>query len=62
MAEYRNPLQEILSAVEPEPKTVWDLTRERADDYEEWQEQVYNGDTLRGFADWLHATDEEEED
>lgn len=55
--EYRNPFREILSGVEePNP---WDLTRKFPDEYEEWQTQVYNGDTLRGFADWLTARQEE---
>lgn len=31
----------------------WDLTREKPDEYEEWQTQVYNGDTLLGFKTWV---------
>lgn len=59
--EYRNPLMEILSAATPEPRSHWDLTRERPDEYEEWQTQVYNGDTLLGFVGWLNARDEDDE-
>lgn len=40
----------------------WDLTREEPDAYADWKYEVGNGDTLLGFADWLKAKREEEED
>lgn len=31
----------------------WALTHDQPDDYEEWQRQVYDGDTILSFADWF---------
>lgn len=31
----------------------WDVTRERPEEYERWQYEANNGDTLLGFLDWL---------
>jgi hypothetical protein len=33
----------------PDP---WELTREEPDAYRDWQYEVRNGDTLRGFQSW----------
>lgn len=35
----------------------WDLTREQPDQYEAWQQEVRNGDTLRGFHAWYEQLD-----
>lgn len=53
---YRNPLAEILSAV-PDEDNPWDLTREHPDDYRDWQNEAFNGETLLGFAGWLAVKD-----
>lgn len=31
----------------------WEMTRRNPDDYADWKREVSNGDTLRGFEDWL---------
>jgi len=31
----------------------WDLTREHPEAYSDWREQACNGETLKGFAEWL---------
>lgn len=53
MSEYRNPLQELLSALPESNIHAWDLTREFPDEYTDWQYEANNGDTLLGFVDWL---------
>jgi hypothetical protein len=37
----------------------WELTRQHPDDYRDWQNEAFNGETLRGFSDWLAAKRDE---
>jgi hypothetical protein len=41
------------------PDDNWDLSREYPDSYRDWQYEVANGDTLRGFREWFIAKSEE---
>lgn len=40
---------------------TWPETPKEEEAYNDWRMEVYNGETLRGFRDWLHAGEEEED-